>query len=194
MAAKGKTIYYKKIDAGVCGRCKNPRHLHFSLCREHLVYSRIRRWAYVNPECAPFLPSKETPGRPRKGYQCPLFELSSTLIAKLEEQNYTCPISGRHIDFGLNAEIDHIIPIRERPDLAFEIDNLRWLDKSANASRNRGNLPSVARTPDAVLARRVVRLAASIPCDQIQDPLIADAYRSLVDHCKRLQQGPFVLL
>lgn len=46
----------------------------------------------------------------------------------LIKQDYKCAISGKIIDIN-TAEIDHILPVYARPDLAFKVENLQVLSK-----------------------------------------------------------------
>ena len=46
----------------------------------------------------------------------------------LIKQGYKCAISGKSIDI-TTAEVDHILPVYARPDLAFNIENLQVLSK-----------------------------------------------------------------
>lgn len=54
------------------------------------------------------------------------------LKAKLETQNYTCPYTGVNLIPGVNASVDHVIPVSQRPDLKGEISNIEWVDLNLN--------------------------------------------------------------
>lgn len=56
------------------------------------------------------------------------------LMSLLKSQNYKCAISGDSISID-TAEVDHILPVYARPDLAFDITNLRAVSKEAHAQK-----------------------------------------------------------
>jgi thymidylate synthase (FAD) len=53
----------------------------------------------------------------------------------LKEQNYLCPITGKILDIR-NSDIDHILPVCFRPDLAFIKENLRVIAKEAHKNKS----------------------------------------------------------
>ena len=50
----------------------------------------------------------------------------------LHKQNFLCPISGEVLD-KTNSEVDHILPVYARPDLAFDVENLQVISKNAHS-------------------------------------------------------------
>ena len=43
-----------------------------------------------------------------------------------------CPYTGEPVLPGINLHLDHKLPLKERPDLAFNLDNLQWVSKAYN--------------------------------------------------------------
>jgi 5-methylcytosine-specific restriction endonuclease McrA len=74
----------------------------------------------------------------RKGLD-PLAAIAKDLLNLLEQQEHTCAISGKPIFLGVNAEIDHIEPIALKPEKAFILNNLRWVDATMNKKNTKGS-------------------------------------------------------
>lgn len=53
----------------------------------------------------------------------------------LEQQNYTCPETGRKLN-DKTCDVDHILPVCFRPDLAFDYNNLRVVDKDFHRKKS----------------------------------------------------------
>lgn len=141
-----------------CTRCKHDAIEGRSLCKVHLIRARINQWAIQRPECKPYLPRSDKRGRNASD---PLSEIARKVVNKLEEQDYRCAISGQVIDLLNNAEIDHIESINERPDLAFSIENLRWVDSAINKKSNKGKTSGIDKTPEHKLLRAMKKLLNS---------------------------------
>lgn len=62
-------------------------------------------------------------------------EFSDQLRQKIEEQNYTCPYSGKRLEIGVNATIDHKKPRSRFPELALDIENVHWVDLVENCRK-----------------------------------------------------------
>lgn len=62
------------------------------------------------------------------------FKLSDWKKAEelLEQQNYTCPYSGRKLIIGVNASLDHKNPRSKFPKLRSEWSNVEWVDLYIN--------------------------------------------------------------
>ena len=74
----------------------------------------------------------------------------------LQRQQYRCAISGIPIDI-TNSEVDHILPVYSRPDLAFDKDNLQILSKIDHQIKSR---------QESIDSRQTIRYAKvkSIEC------------------------------
>lgn len=118
-----------------CCRCNSEVVPGASQCPMHMVRSRILAWIQQRPSCKPHFPSGGQRGRSGSD---PAAKLAQKLLRQLELQQGKCAISGKPIILGVNASIDHIRPISQRPDLAFELSNLRWVDIKENQKATRG--------------------------------------------------------
>lgn len=50
-----------------------------------------------------------------------------TRLAALNRDGWACTVCGRGSHNGTILDVDHVLPWRERPDLAFDLTNLRTL-------------------------------------------------------------------
>jgi hypothetical protein len=57
------------------------------------------------------------------------------ILEKLEQQQYRCAYTGRHLIPGKNISLDHVIPVAQAPELAGDVDNVVWCDLSANVAK-----------------------------------------------------------
>ncbi len=74
-------------------------------------------------------PRERTPAKPTNPH---LHTARWTRLSKrLRKQSPFCELCGS----GTDLVVDHVIPLSERPDLAFEVANLRVLCRTDNASR-----------------------------------------------------------
>ena len=53
----------------------------------------------------------------------------------LENQNYTCPYSGRKLVIGENASLDHVNPRSTHPLQIGSIENIEWVDVEVNRAK-----------------------------------------------------------
>jgi 5-methylcytosine-specific restriction endonuclease McrA len=60
----------------------------------------------------------------------------------LLRDNYTCVNCGCHVHGKGRSRVDHIIPLKKRPDLAFEPSNLRTLCPKCDNLRHYGKFPN----------------------------------------------------
>ncbi len=97
----------KQKKKGLCIFCKAKRLENSNLCENHFFKS-IAMSVLKNKDLAEDLRH--------------LFYL----------QEEKCYISGIKLTLGLNAGLDHILPISKRPDLTSELGNVRWVDKTIN--------------------------------------------------------------
>jgi 5-methylcytosine-specific restriction endonuclease McrA len=118
-----------------CGRCKAEALAGASLCPVHIVRARIWAWSQQRPSCKIYMPRSLQKGR--KGSD-PLAVIAKDLLNLLDQQKHTCALSGKPIALGVNAEVDHIEPIALRPEKAFTLDNLRWVDATVNKRNTKG--------------------------------------------------------
>jgi hypothetical protein len=99
----------KKI--GLCSNCSRKTLPTSSLCEEHW-YKRAARVNGLKTE---------------DGWK---------LVKKLmEEQNFTCPYSGRELVLGFNASMDHVNPRSRFPEQAHLLENLEWIDIEVNSAK-----------------------------------------------------------
>lgn len=54
------------------------------------------------------------------------------LKEKLESQNYKCAYTGKSLKLGLNASIDHKLPVAHYPLHKYDHDNVEWVDLKVN--------------------------------------------------------------
>ena len=118
-----------------CARCKAEALAGASLCPLHIVRARIWAWSQQRPCCKIYMPRSLKKGR--KGSD-PLAAIAKDLLNLLEQQKHTCALSGEPIVLGVNAEVDHIEPIALKPEKAFTLDNLRWVDATINKRNTKG--------------------------------------------------------
>ena len=67
------------------------------------------------------------------------------LKEKLLNQNYRCTQSGKILELGGNASVDHIKPKSQFPELAKDVNNLEWIDYDVNMMKD-------GRTPEQFLS------------------------------------------
>lgn len=60
-------------------------------------------------------------------------KMASALKELLEKQNYSCALTGRALQIGINASIDHIVPTSKGG--SHSIENLQWVDLNVNYSK-----------------------------------------------------------
>jgi hypothetical protein len=58
------------------------------------------------------------------------------LKTKLISQNFKCAYTGRHLIFGVNASVDHILPVARYPHLKSDPNNIQWVAKNINYMKN----------------------------------------------------------
>lgn len=57
------------------------------------------------------------------------------LKEKLISQNYICPYTGETLILGLNAHLEHILPVSRFPEYRYDLDNLEWVIKEVNQAK-----------------------------------------------------------
>jgi hypothetical protein len=149
-----------------CTRCSKEALQGKSLCKLHLIRARIWQWSVQRPECKPYLP--QTTGLGRRGND-PIMRIAKQLDEKLKEQEFKCAITGIDISLLTNAEIDHIQSISKQPELAFDINNMRWVDATANKKSNVNKNKNINRTNEHKLLRALARLECQACNWQLKD-------------------------
>lgn len=71
----------------------------------------------------------------RSGLKFNSLELSVELKELIEAQNYTCPYTGIRLVPGVNASLDHVLPISRYPELGADISNLEWVSLEVNLAK-----------------------------------------------------------
>jgi 5-methylcytosine-specific restriction endonuclease McrA len=51
---------------------------------------------------------------------------------KLIAQNYRCAYTGKALILGVNASVDHILPVARFPQLISDLHNIEWVDLQVN--------------------------------------------------------------
>jgi len=54
------------------------------------------------------------------------------LLEKLVKQNHKCFYTNKKLILGVNASVDHFMPISKYPELRFEFGNVVWCDATIN--------------------------------------------------------------
>ena len=157
-AAEYKQKLYEK---GLCTWCGKPRDRKGRLCsscqkkNNALVKekSKARLTRGLCRKC-------DTPRMPGSNLYCLKHWLQKICIdrtgsvenweiiaSKLEQQNHTCPYSGRPIKLGENAQLDHIVPIELGG--TNDPDNLEWIDAEVNrikGKRSKSGFINICKT------------------------------------------------
>ena len=53
-----------------------------------------------------------------------------------DEQIGKCAYSDEKLVLGVNASLDHIVPISQRPDLKSDVSNVQWVSRRMNVIKN----------------------------------------------------------
>lgn len=145
-----RNLRVKNIAKGLCVQCSTPidRKSKTMCSRCHnMAFERTRKWKdlrKVNGLCL-------TCGKPAivhgKAPACSMcwFKRIAGSTAKssrkwktikllLEKQNFKCAYTGEHLKIGINASLDHIIPIRKGGNHSPE--NLQWITCNINSMKN----------------------------------------------------------
>lgn len=70
--------------------------------------------------------------------------LGEALRQKMVDQDFACPYTGERLVLGVNASLDHIMPVARYPELARNPANVEWVDQTVNFLKR-------DRTPDEFL-------------------------------------------
>ena len=112
--ARQKKRAKRRISQGLCRDCDTPR-LPYSnhFCEFHYIASVTRNAI----------------GRRSKN-------IARFLRDKLYSQDHKCPYTGETLVLGVNAQIDHVLPVSRYPDQRNNPDNLEWVSSTANRAKN----------------------------------------------------------
>jgi len=62
-------------------------------------------------------------------------DLWMDLFNLMEKQKYRCPLTGDVLRFDKNSSVDHILSVKDFPELKYDIDNLRWVTLDVNRAK-----------------------------------------------------------
>jgi len=100
-----------RLAAGLCMRCDQHR-LPFSniFCEDHF---------FMNKSASRLKSS----------------EFWQDIKEKFYNQNMICPYSGKKLTLGIDASIDHILPVSRFPLLINDLNNIEWVDWGINCNK-----------------------------------------------------------
>lgn len=108
---KTKTFRNNQYDKGLCKVCLEPRLFDLKTCKKH--YLEELSYKHLGTT---------------KRWE--------DLLNLLEQQNYICAYTGEELILGLNAGIDHKLPLSKYPELINDINNLQWTLKDINIMKS----------------------------------------------------------
>ncbi|MBD0370316.1 MAG: hypothetical protein ICV60_05735 [Pyrinomonadaceae bacterium] len=82
----------------------------------------------------------------------------TVLKAKLEAQEYRCPYTGETLALGVNATIDHILPVSRYKEKALDLDNIQWVSDRANQAKGQLTPEEFLDLVKAVASHRLGRV------------------------------------
>lgn len=100
-----------RVSAGICRSCNKPPAFGGQVCEDHWFAARATQ---------------------RLGLGVETLMRGQALKSILEAQGYKCAYTGRDLVCGVNASIEHKIPVAKRPDLKSDLKNIEWLDVTVN--------------------------------------------------------------
>jgi hypothetical protein len=100
-----------RVTAGVCRSCNKPPAFGCQVCEDHWFAARATQ---------------------RLGLGTNTLERGRALKSILESQGYRCAYTGKDLVCGVNASIEHKVPVSKRPDLKSDLNNIEWLDVTVN--------------------------------------------------------------
>ena len=117
---RGYSLYSKtkkiernnRLAVGKCKYCSQPYLPSKLVCRKHYVVDIASKTLGV---------AKAT--------------LATELLRRFDANPY-CPYTGELLVLGINAHLDHILSLKNRPDLKGDINNVEWISETANLSKN----------------------------------------------------------
>ena len=110
----------------------------------------------------------------------------------LIKQNFVCPITNKIISKE-NSEIDHIIPVSLRPDLALSVDNLQIIHKDAHREKTNNEMKLKNTTPRYIKIKSIEYIGEiqtyDIEVDHINHNYVANG---IVTHNSQRYANPTV--
>ena len=97
---------------GQCRVCKESALLNKRVCRKHYIVDVASKTLGVASS-----------------------SIANELLKRFAS-NPHCPYTGELLVLGLNAHLDHILSLKNRPDLKGDINNVEWVSEIANLSKN----------------------------------------------------------
>ncbi len=79
----------------------------------------------------------------------------------LVKQNFRCAETGVEITLE-NAEVDHLLPVYARPDLAYSLENIRLISKEAHAEK------TLREAKESKLTAKYKKVASIVPVGKLQ--------------------------
>lgn len=151
--------YRKRKRAGTCQQCGNECRGHGVVCkgcaRKKIKNDQARRRKRLasgrcircgNSEFAELSGQSGNPHGVKMCEKCrvkaaAIVYLGSSrhweiLLDKLKKQDFKCAYTGIHLQLGVNASIDHILPKSRFPKLRTNVDNLHWVSMVVNRAKN----------------------------------------------------------
>lgn len=128
-----------RLASGKCGLCPHPRMEGVSVCERHWFGQAANGNLGLGTDAG--------------------YEFLSALFAA---QGALCPYTGRVLIPGVNAALDHIMPVSRFPELANDPANVQWV--SVEINRAKGSLTDV----------EFVALCASVVANYDRDAAVAD--------------------
>lgn len=61
--------------------------------------------------------------------------VANELLKRFDDKPF-CPYTNEPLTLGVNAHLDHILSLKNRPDLRRDINNVEWISETANLSKN----------------------------------------------------------
>ncbi len=110
-----KTAWQKRVPHGFCTICGKRK------CLPELVNAKLHM-----KRC------QECYLRHASAVQLGTSKYWTTLLIKLEQQQWCCTYSGDEIVLGVNDSMDHIIPKSKKPNLAKDPSNIQWVTRVVN--------------------------------------------------------------
>lgn len=153
--AKNRKKKAERIASGLCPFCTNPRDKATKLCSACQETKKRSNAAYIerrtkNGQCIACGTSEEivvstTKTRPhckacffkRTAHNSTgIWSLGQVLSQLFEQQSGRCAYTGRILELGVNASLDHKRPRSRYPELLADPKNLQWVDASINSMKH----------------------------------------------------------
>ena len=144
-AAK-RSEWYKENKEKHNAQCKTYRDAHpeYEKARAKAKAARYRAKGWCHNCTTPRLPDSNhycekhwfgniaTQIKKRSGLDFKALELGPKLLALLKSQDYRCAYTGEELVPGVNASLDHIVPISYAANMAADLNNMEWVSLQVN--------------------------------------------------------------